>query len=302
MKILITGFFGGVGSRLSKCLDNYFELKVSDFIKSDEDIPYEFILMDVNKPNEVREAVKGVEAIVHIAATGCVNFDEVTYTDAITVNVLGTLNLLQAAVENNIKKFIYFSSIRVYCLPTKETTIEYFPIDEKHPLKDSHPYGLSKILAEDLCRGFARRHNISIICLRPGHIVNIAHKGVNYKELTTKQSIENLKGALYTHIDTRDLGQAIKLALESSLGGFEVFNIVSEDHYLDIDSLDFIKNFYPNVKKIHNSDGFISGNRKSFIDISKAKKLLGFKPQYTYGRYLEYIKEGKKEEKYYDIS
>ena len=302
MKILITGFFGGVGSRLSKYLDNYFELKVSDFVKPDEDISYEFILMDVNKPNEVREGVKGVEAIVHLAAAGCVNFNDVTYTDTIKVNVLGTLNLLQAAVENNIKKFIYISSIRVYCLPTEETTVEYFPIDEEHPLKDSHPYGLSKILAEDLCRGFAGRHNISIICLRPGTILNVTHKGVNYKELTTKQTIENSKGLLYTHIDTRDLGQAIKLALESSLSGFEVFNIVSEDHYLDIDSLDFIKKFYPNVKEIRNSGGFISGKRKSFIDISKAKKLLGFKPQYTYRRYLEWIKEGKKEEKYYEIS
>lgn len=301
MKILVTGFSGGVGRRLCIYLDNYFELKVSDFIKPDEDIPYEFVLMDVTKPNEVRKGVKGAEAIVHAATSGCINFNEVSYADTITVNVLGTLNLLQASVENNIKKFIYISSTRVYCLPTEETTVGYFPIDEEHPLKDTHPYGLSKILAEDLCRGFARKHSISIICLRPGAITNTTHKGMTYKELTTKQAIKNSKGMLYAHVDTRDLGQAIKLALESSLSGFEVFNIVSEDHYLDIDSLDFIKKFYPNVKEIRNSDGFISGKRKSFIDISKAKKLLGYKPQYTYKSYLEWIKEGKKEEDYYKI-
>jgi nucleoside-diphosphate-sugar epimerase len=301
MKVLITGYFGDTGKRLSKYLNNFFELIVSDYRKSDKEIPYDFVMMDITKKDEVKERLKDIDidAIVNLATAGCINFDKVTYGDTIKVNVSGTLNLLETAVEKNIKKFIYISSIRVYGLPTKETTIEYFPIDENHPRKDSHPYGLSKILAEDLCRGFARRNNISIICLRPGTITDVTSKGINYKELTTKQAIKDLKGMLYTHVDTRDLGQAIKLALESSLSGFEVFNIVSEDHILDIDSLDFIKKFYPNVKEIRNSDGFISGRRKSFIDISKAKKLLGYKPQYTYRRYLEWIKEGKKEEEYY---
>jgi UDP-glucose 4-epimerase len=302
MKILITGFFGGAAKHISKYLENYFELKVSDFKKLDEKIPYEFVLMDITKPDEVREGVQGVDAIVHLAADGVVNFNEVTYTDTITVNVLGTLNLLQAAVKNKIKKFVYISSIRVYGLPTKDTTVEYFPIDEEHPLKDSHPYGLSKILAEDLCRGFAAGQDISVICLRPGTIMkNPAFKESSYKGFTTKQGKESLKGMLYTHIDLRDLGQAIKLALNSSISGFEVFNIVSEDHFLDIDSLNFIKKFYPNVKEIRNSDGFINGDRKSFIDISKAKKLLGYNPQFTYRRYLEWIKEGKTEDAYYEI-
>ena len=277
-------------------------MKVSGRRKPDEDIPYEFVLMDITKPDDVREAVKEVDAVVHMAAAGCVNIYDVTYEDTIRVNVLGTLNLLQAAVENNIKKFIYMSSIRVYGLPTERDTVKYFPIDEEHPLNALQHYGISKVLAEDLCRGFARNYDISIISLRPGHIINVQHKGSTYKEITTKQAIEDNKSTLYTHVDRRDLGQAIKLALESSISGFEVFNIVSEDHYLDIDSVDFIKEFYPNVKDIRNIDEFNRSKKKSLIDINKAKSLLGYKPQYSYERYLDWIKKGKKRDEYFEIS
>ena len=301
MKIFITGSQGVTGKRLSIYLNNYFDLKVSYFRKLPGDIPNESVKMDITKAIEVKKAVKDVEAIIHLAATGIINYDEVTFIEANKTNVMGTLNLLQAAVESNIKKFIYISSIRVYSLPTDETTVEYFPIDEEHPFKAYHPYGLSKILAEDLCRGFTRGNDIDVLCLRPGHIMNVTPEGDEYKKYTTKKELEKAKGMLYTHVDIRDLGQAIKLALGSNISGFEAFNIVGEDHIFDIDSLDFIKKFYPNVKDIRNIEQFRK-KRKSLIDISKAERLLGYKPQYSYGRYLKSMEAGKSRFEYFKIN
>ncbi len=302
MKILITGFFGASGQYLSSYLSNHFEVVVSDYIKTGDNIPYEFILMDITKADQVKEKVKKVDAVVHLATSGCSDLYDVTYEDTIRVNVMGTLNLLEAALENNIKKFIYISSLRVYGIPTIEDTVEYFPIDEKHPLKPAQHYGLSKVLAEDLCRGFARNHDISIICLRPGHIQNIQQKVSRYRELTKKQEIESNKNTLYTHVDRRDLGQAIMLALKSNIEGFEVFNIDSGDHYFNMDSIDFIRKFYPEVKEIRNVDEFFGNNRKSFIDTSKLKELLGYKPEYSYKRYLEWMNMQKDEDEYFKIS
>lgn len=301
MKILITGFLGGVGKRLCRYLENYFTLIVSDYRYPDLDIPYEFMLMDITKTEEVKNGIKNVDAIVHLATTGNTNYDNITYTDAINVNVLGTLNLIEAAVQKGIKKFIYLSSCRVYGIPTNKDTIEYFPVNEEHPLKETHPYGLSKIMAEILCRGFSQKYDISVICLRPGAIINTEHTGSIYSVITTKKSLSKLKDTLYTHVDVRDIGQVIKLALKSSIKGFEVFNVVSDDYIFSIDSLDFIQKFYPQVKDIRNIEEFIKSRRKSLVDTTKAKKSLGFKPRYTYGKYLKWIEAGKDEDEYYKI-
>jgi len=97
------------------------------------------------------------------------------------------------------------------------------------------------------------------------------------------------------------LGQIIKLSLESEISEYEVFNVNAEEHISTIDSLELIKRFFHGVKKIYNKKGFATEGNKSFYDISKAKRLLGYNPKYSLENYLKWIKEGKDENDYYKI-
>lgn len=302
MKVLITGAFGGIGGDLSIFLSNYFKLRLSHWRKPENKIPYEFVAVDITKYEEVEKASSGVDAIVHLAAKGAKNPQSADPLETFSVNVMGTLNLLEAAIKNNVKKFIYASSVWVYGLPAEGFLPEYFPIDEDYPLKAKGAYSLSKVLAENLCKGYALKYGISVISLRIGEVM---HRGHCYRECIKGRIddvVRRTKDGLWNHVDIRDLGQVIKLALENDVLRYEVFNVTAEDTIIsNIDSLDLIKKFFPEIKKIYNKNSFITRSNRSFFDITKAKELLDFRPKYSLEGYLKWLKEGKNEDEYYRI-
>jgi len=117
--------------------------------------------------------------------------------------------------------------------------------------------------------------------------------------LRDKKLEEEARDGLWNHVDIRDLGQIIKLSLESDISGYEVFNVNAEKHISTIDSQKLIKKFFPGVKKIYNKNDFVTGGNKSFYDISKARRLLGYNPKYSLENYLKWVKEGNDKDEYY---
>lgn len=277
MKILVTGGNGRIGGFVVDELQaNGHEATIFDTKKNDE-VSVDSIAGDITKPGEIEHAAKGMDGIIHLAAIPSMmpDFAPADYMD---VNVTGTFNVLEAAAINGVDKVAIASSDSAlgFVFSTHAFSPNYFPIDEEHPLQPQDPYGLSKLMGEELCKRTTRRYGIQTICLRfcwvwfPDTYKNQARIAV--APISTKQ--------MWGYVDVRDVAQACRLAVESENIECESVFIAAEDTFSDDASIDLIRKNYPKVKQI--SDEYLIEKHKPMFDISKAKKLLGYRPQYKW--------------------
>jgi UDP-glucose 4-epimerase len=119
----------------------------------------EVIQGDVRYANSVEEAVRGVEAVVHLAAV-CINKSIADPTESLDVNVMGTQNVLDAAAREGVSRFVYASSASVYGDP------DSLPIRETDPPNPITPYCAAKLTGEYLLSFYAQRSNLSWLALR----------------------------------------------------------------------------------------------------------------------------------------
>lgn len=173
-KILVTGADGFIGSHLCELLleEGY---KVKGFIyynsfnswgwidsldKSKKN-EIEIFTGDVRDPNGVREAMKDVDQVFHLAALIAIPFSYHSPDSYVDTNIKGTLNVLQAARSLDTSRILITSTSEVY------GTAKYVPIDENHPFQGQSPYSATKIGADRLAEAFYRSFNMPITIVRP---------------------------------------------------------------------------------------------------------------------------------------
>ena len=116
---------------------------------------------DIRDPNGVREAIKGIDEVFHLAALIAIPFSYHSPDTYVDTNIKGTLNILQAARDSEISRVLITSTSEVY------GTAQYVPIDEKHPFQGQSPYSATKIGADRLAESFYRSFNMPITIVRP---------------------------------------------------------------------------------------------------------------------------------------
>jgi len=116
---------------------------------------------DIRDPNGVREAMRDVDVVYHLAALIGIPFSYHSPDSYVDTNIKGTLNILQAARDFETKRIIVTSTSEVY------GTAQYVPIDEKHPLQGQSPYSASKIGADKMAESFYRSFDLPITIVRP---------------------------------------------------------------------------------------------------------------------------------------
>ncbi len=174
MKVLVTGADGFIGSHLTEELvKKGYEVKAFALYNSFntwgwlDSLPKEIMKNvevfsgDVRDPNGVRTAMKGVEEVFHLAALIAIPFSYHSPDSYVDTNIKGTLNILQAARDLNIKKIMVTSTSEVY------GTAQYVPIDEKHPYQGQSPYSATKIGADRLAESFYRSFSLPVAIVRP---------------------------------------------------------------------------------------------------------------------------------------
>ncbi|MCW7471419.1 NAD-dependent 4,6-dehydratase LegB [Leptospira kanakyensis] len=173
-KILITGADGFIGSHLTEELvrlgydTKAFVLYNSfnswgwlDSCSPDVKGKFEVFSGDIRDPNGVRQAMKGCDAVLHLAALIAIPYSYHSPDTYIDTNVKGTLNVVQAAKDLNIQKVVHTSTSEVY------GTAQFVPITEEHPLKGQSPYSASKIGADQIAYSFYSSFNTPVTILRP---------------------------------------------------------------------------------------------------------------------------------------
>jgi hypothetical protein len=156
VRILVTGHRGHIGGPVTDLLNQQGH-EVTGFDLADG--------MDLLDLPAVRDAAARCQAIVHLGALA--NDSAGRPEQIMAVNVLGTWHVLLAAEAAGVTRVVYFSSAQVFGTAEGERLPDYFPVDDAHPRRAMRPYGLSKVLAEDLCQGFTARTGIVTVALRP---------------------------------------------------------------------------------------------------------------------------------------
>lgn len=173
-KILVTGADGFIGSHLTEQLvKRGYKVKAFTLYNSfnnwgwldtcGKDIMsnVEIFQGDIRDPNGVKEAMKGCDAVFHLAALIAIPFSYHSPDTYVDTNIKGTLNILQAARELATERVLITSTSEVY------GTAQYVPIDEKHPFQGQSPYSATKIGADRIAESFYRSFNMPITIVRP---------------------------------------------------------------------------------------------------------------------------------------
>lgn len=173
-KVLITGADGFIGSHLTEeMVRRGYDVKAFVFYNSfnswgwlddcssETKGNFEVIAGDIRDPHGVESAMKGCDAVLHLAALVAIPFSYNSPDSYIATNVNGTLNVLQAGKRLGVKKIVHTSTSEVY------GTAQYVPIDEKHPLQGQSPYSASKIAADQLAYSFYSSFDLPVTIARP---------------------------------------------------------------------------------------------------------------------------------------
>ena len=173
-KILLTGSDGFIGSHLTEELVRAgYQVKAFvyynsfntwgwlDTLPSDVMKNVEIFQGDVRDPNGVKEAMKETAAVFHLAALIAIPFSYHSPDTYVDTNIKGTLNILQAAREQDLERVLVTSTSEVY------GTAQYVPMDEKHPFQGQSPYSATKIGADRLAESFYRSFQLPVSIVRP---------------------------------------------------------------------------------------------------------------------------------------
>lgn len=173
-KVLVTGADGFIGSHLTESLlEKGYDVKAFvyynsfnnwgwlDTLPKEKLDAIEIFSGDIRDPNGVREAMKDVDMVFHLAALIAIPFSYHSPDSYVDTNIKGTLNVLQAARSLNTKRVLVTSTSEVY------GTAQYVPIDEKHPYQGQSPYSATKIGADRLAESFYRSFGLPVSIVRP---------------------------------------------------------------------------------------------------------------------------------------
>jgi len=294
MKCLVTGGAGFIGSHLvDKLIESGHEVVVIDnlMLGKKEFINKKAIFkkIDIRNYKKLNKAFKGVDAIFHLAADPRL---QVSIEDPISthdINVTGTLNVLLAAKESNVKKVIFSSSCATYGdLPV--------PIKEENKQEPLSPYGLHKKMGEEYCRLFSSLYNTETVCLRyfnvfgprktadgsyPMVIPIFLKQKLEGKKLTIVGDGEQTRDYVYVS----DVVEANIKAWQSDIKNGECINIGMGRQVSVNEIAELIGGETTNVPER-------PGEMKSIqSDNTKAKELLGWEPTISLEQGIKELKE-----------
>ncbi len=296
-KILITGSEGFIGSHLVerliskgykvRCLilyNSFNNIGNLAFIKKPLLNKAELIFGDIRDNNLVTEISKNCSTIINLAALIGIPYSYKAVRSYLDVNILGTHNLLEAALKNKVKKFIHTSTSEIY------GSAQFRPMTENHPYVAQSPYAASKISADALVTSFNKSFNLNTLILRPFNTFGPRQSSRAVIPTIIQQAINGNKINLgntepkrdFTYVD--DTTAAYELSLKSNLHfKGEILNLGTGYSYSVLQIIKYVSKILDKRLEIVSKkerfrplksevDNLISSNLK-------ARKTLNWKPE-----------------------
>lgn len=303
--VLVTGADGFIGSHLTEMLlEKGYNVKAFTFYNSfnrwgwldtlpgDKLSEISIFSGDIRDPNGVREAMKGVDLVFHLAALIAIPFSYHSPDSYVDTNIKGTLNVLQAARELETEKIMITSTSEVY------GTARYVPIDEKHPFQGQSPYSATKIGADRLAESFYRSFQLPVAIVRPFNTYGPRQSAraviptIITQLLAGKTEIK--LGSLTPTRDfnyVKDTAEGFVAIAESDATVGEEINIAAQEE-ISIGNLakEIIKQINPKAKLICDEERLRpekSEVNRLLGSNEKIKRLTGWQPGYTFAQGLK---------------
>ena len=298
---LVTGGAGFIGSHVVEALlKRGYAVRVLDNLSTGKSRnldgmrgPLDFQRGDLRRDPDVRRAVRGVDYVFHVGANRAVlrSVDDPLETNE--VNVTGTLRLLIAARDARVKRLIFSSSSSVYGNTNK------FPCVEADKPMPQSPYAASKIMGEYYCKQFTRLYGLETVSLRYFNVFGPRQNPESkysavipifieclLKRISPEIHWDGKQSRDFSYVDNVVHGNLLAMKTPGAAG--EVFNIACHEEFSVLDILEGlrrilkVKSIKPVFKPKRAGDV-----RRTYADISKAKRLLKFKVQTRFYEGLE---------------
>jgi UDP-glucose 4-epimerase len=250
------------------------------------------VVGDIRDQGLAEKVCKGIDVIVHLAAnTGVMPSIEDPMADCMA-NVIGTVNFLEAARKNGVKRFVFASS----GAPLGE---QEPPIHEEMVPRPISPYGASKLCGEAYCSAYYGSFGLETVALRFGNVYGplSSHKGSVVakfiKHIFAGEPLPIYGDGTQTRdfIYVEDLVNAILLALERPGVGGEVFQIATHREHTVGEVADVLNRLAEKYLSRKNEIVFENERKgevkRNYSDISKARRMLGFEPKTSLEEGLE---------------
>lgn len=300
-RFLVTGGAGFLGINLIRYL-----LKKDQEVVSLDIAPFDYpernkitvVTGDIRDKKIVDQSMKGIDVVVHCAAA----LPLYKEADIYSTDINGSQNVIQAAFEHKVQRFIHISSTAVYGIP------DHHPLYEDDKLDGVGPYGKSKIKAEQTCAEY-RKKGMCVTIIRPKSFVGPERLGVFALLYDWAKDGHNFPmigsgNNRYQLLDVEDLCDAIylcatkdkKLVNDTFNIGAKEFTTMKEDYQVVLDKAGYGKKiigfpakpvilFLRFLEALHISPlykwVYETASEDSFVSIEKAEKKLGYKPKYS---------------------
>lgn len=292
MKALVTGADGFIGSHLvEKLLTRGYQVRAFCIYNSSgsngwlDTLPkeikqnIEIELGDIRDFNRVKQVISGCEEVFHLAALIAIPYSYQAPSSYIETNINGTLNILQAAREKDVKKIIHTSTSEVY------GSAQFVPISEEHPLQAQSPYAATKIGADQLALSFFRSFNIPVTILRPFNtygprqsaraviptiITQIASgaKTINLGSLTPTRDFNFISDTCDAFIavaeSTRTVGEIFNSASNFEISIGDTANLISKVMNKDVEIITKTERIRPNKSEVNR----LFGENKKLLEMT----------------------------------
>jgi nucleoside-diphosphate-sugar epimerase len=228
---------------------------------------------------EAGHGAQVVDAVVHFAAVPALLL--APDTETYRVNVMGTYNVIEAAVKMGVKKIIIASSETTYgvCFSDGVVDPKVLPLDEDYDIDPMDSYGMSKKVNEVTARSFQRRSGVDIYALRIGNVIEPQDYATVFPAAAADPGLR--RRITFSYIDARDLGQIVDLCLQKDGLGFQVFNAVNDTNSVPQPNVELLATYFPKVPLSRP----VAPN-ESLLSNRKIREVLGFKEQHNWRRHM----------------
>ncbi len=294
MRILFTGGSGKAGRHVVPWLIEQGH-RVLNVDKVPLDLPgIDTRIADITDAGHMHDVMQSYAGLDELEpGTGVPHFDAVVHFAAVPrilitpdnecyrTNVMGTYNVIDAALKAGIRKIIFASSETTYgiCFYDGEARPGYLPVDEMHPTVPQDSYAMSKVCNEVTARSFQIRSGADIYGLRINNVIEPHEYERDFPAYMKNPALRRRN--IFAYIDARDLAHCVDCCLKTDKLGYEVFNVSNDDHSVDLPSSELMAAYYKGVPLKSEI-----GEAETFYSNAKAKRMLGYAPKHGWRDYL----------------
>lgn len=298
-RVLVTGADGFIGSHLVERLvregyqvrafvmyNSFNSWGWLDHCPDDVRGMFEVFLGDVRDPNGVRQAVRGCDTVLHLAALIAIPYSYHSPDTYVDTNVKGTLNVMQAARDLDVCRVLHTSTSEVY------GTANYVPIDEGHPLSGQSPYSATKIAADQIAHSFWASFGLPVQTIRPFNtygprqsaravipsiITQIAsgNRRLKLGSLSPTRDfnfvVDTVNGFVAAMTSDAGIGEAVNIGSNFEISIGDTASLIAEVMGVDVDIQIEEARFRPVRSEVE----------RLWADNTRAKELFGWTPSYA---------------------